>query len=242
MKKFLSIDWDFFIKATMEERCLLFPDGGSEHLPEVVRKYVWDSRYRDPRLLNIGVHKPLLDSLVRVTEGSKPLSLVAMDSHKYMYDFVNHFVDKDEEFEVYNLDFHHDLYDFPTEKEPVNCGNWARELLKEHPNMHYSWIKHHDSDAEGVPKEYQSNFANFLSRLSPKDIQYIFICRSAVWSPPHLDKYFVSFLREVIRNLLHFYVENGIGVPREYDIPDMNEVPPWVSIVSSGIEEDSSPQ
>ena len=55
MKRFVSIDWDFFIDATAEERLLMFPDGGTENLPDSIKKYVWDSRYSDPRLEKIGV-------------------------------------------------------------------------------------------------------------------------------------------------------------------------------------------
>lgn len=32
MKTFLSIDWDYFIGASANERILLFPDGGNENL------------------------------------------------------------------------------------------------------------------------------------------------------------------------------------------------------------------
>ena len=36
LMKILSIDWDYFIEATAEQRCTLFPDGGSENIPSYI--------------------------------------------------------------------------------------------------------------------------------------------------------------------------------------------------------------
>ena len=46
--KVLSIDWDYFIKATANEREFMFPDGGNEDLPESVQNSVWASHYGNP--------------------------------------------------------------------------------------------------------------------------------------------------------------------------------------------------
>ena len=55
MKRFLSIDWDFFVDATMTQRLVMFPDGGNESLGTTFSNYIWDTLYRNPELQTIKV-------------------------------------------------------------------------------------------------------------------------------------------------------------------------------------------
>jgi hypothetical protein len=36
----LSIDWDYFINATYLERGSMFPDGGNENIPDVIKNII----------------------------------------------------------------------------------------------------------------------------------------------------------------------------------------------------------
>lgn len=41
----LSLDWDYFIDATADERFALFPDGGNENMPYGLQNIIWNGRY-----------------------------------------------------------------------------------------------------------------------------------------------------------------------------------------------------
>lgn len=203
MKKFLSVDWDYFVDASLEDRCYKFPDGGNEDLDFQLQNIVWRFRYNDhPEIKKMGLNEDynsLMDILTKflMYDSRNPIDsqykiLVGLAiSHKYIYQYILDRTQPDEEFEVYNVDFHHDMYYYRDPRNPLNCGNWVRELLKERPNMKYYWIKREDSEiallgGEEIPKEMIVPFKDLID----KDFDYIFMCRSDIWSPPHLDKTF----------------------------------------------------
>lgn len=211
MKKFLSIDWDYFIDASAVERALKFPDGGNENLPLDIQSIIWQIRYHDnPDILSIKVHdhfsriiKVLAKFLMftpRNPVDSKHKVLASKNiSHKYAYQFILDRTQPGEHFEVYNIDFHHDMYYYSDSCDPVNCGNWVRELLKERPGMQYYWVKREDSETSLLGgDEIPENIIVPFEKVEEQDFDYVFMCRSDMWSPPHLDSKF-----EVLCNLFH---------------------------------------
>ena len=219
MKRFLSIDWDFFIDATATQRAILFPDGGNENLHTTLRKYIWDTRYSDPKLSDIKVSSDY-KTLLNICKDFKGDCMIA-DSHRFAYDFIMENTTPDEEFEVYNIDFHHDLYDYRTGDERVNCGNWATILREDRPNMKYVWIKCDDSETKTignfeVDADIQS--IDIFRSGSANKFDYLYLCRSAMWSPPHLDPEFVKVAKILMKKCYTQY-EKGIDEPRPYEIP-----------------------
>lgn len=224
MKRFLSIDWDFFIGATATQRALLFPDGGNENLHTTLRKYIWDSRYANPELSDIKVSSPDYLTLLKICREFDGQCLIA-DSHRFAYDFIMENTTPDEEFEVYNIDFHHDLYDYRTGDERVNCGNWGTILHEDRPNMKYVWVMREDSDPMtigdvevDVERWYPQSFTSFFKSDFIKEFDYLYLCRSAMWSPPHLDPKFVWAAKILMKKCPTKY-EQGIDKPRPYEIP-----------------------
>lgn len=223
MKRFLSIDWDFFIDADMTQRCTMFPDGGNENLPDPLRDYIWDTYYRNPALKEMGTRD--FKHFHFICKTFKGHAFVA-DSHKWMHDFVIKNTEPDEEFEVYNIDFHHDLYNFRTSGGEVNCGNWATLLLRDRPKMRYKWVKCDTSDLyagdEEVKCEKMTMMVFRMMFPRPQDsFEYLFICRSAVWSPPHLDPKFIKAVKSIKCPLT---IEQGLLNPRPYEVPNDLEV------------------
>ena len=223
MKRFLSIDWDYYVDATDFQRYTMFPDGGNENLPASLRDYIWDTYYANPELEKLGVLPIEFKYLLHYCRQFKGKALVA-DSHKHIFNFIMENTDPDEYFEVYNIDFHHDLYDFQTSGgERVNCGNWATELRKERPKMSYKWIHRKDSDCyqndEVVDAELMtfSAFSVEFLRGIADDFDYLFLCRSSVWSPPHLDKKFVRAVKALMSQNCICQYEVGIDKPRKYE-------------------------
>ena len=220
MKRFLSIDWDFFIDATETQRFMMFPDGGNENLPTSLRDYIWDTYYRNPELESIKV-TPDYKYLLTICKTFKGEAFVA-DSHRWAFNFIMDNTESDEEFEVVNIDFHHDLYNFQTRGGEVNCGNWATMLRKYRPNIKYSWVYCKTSDATNGEDEVVDaelyTMEEFRAKFNDvaEDFQYLFVCRSAVWSPPHLDKKFVRAVKSINCRCTK---EQGITKPRPYEIP-----------------------
>lgn len=239
MKRFLSIDWDFFIDATAEERLMLFPDGGTENLPDTIKKYVWDSRYSDPRLEDIEVDFDALRYIRKLCRAFCGSCFIA-ESHKYAYDFIMESTSPNEQFEVYNIDFHHDLYDFGHKR--VNCGNWVTKLKQKRPNMKYVWVNRADSEQlskkEVTVDILQMSFDAFMSRCGD-DFQglsnHLFLCRSDMWSPPHLDVYFRRLVRTLFSNQsAEVKYENGIDKIREFEKPtDFSEYQALATLAKS---------
>lgn len=202
MKRILSIDWDYFINATALQRGLLFPDGGNENLSYALQDLIWDSRYScggNEDLRSIGVLKndySTVSNLIHrftmryLHSGLHDSRMLVCISHKWIYNFVNESTTSDEEFELYNVDFHHDMYDLKVGDEEVNCGNWVNYLFKSRPNMQYFWVKREDSDTEVLGGESVHCNMRSIDDLQGLKFDYIFICRSDCWSPPHLDFYF----------------------------------------------------
>lgn len=247
MKRFLSIDWDFFIDATAEERIILFPDGGNENLATSLREYIWDSRYRDPKLEKITVDMDALKYVQKLCRAFCGECCIT-ESHKYAFDFIMENTTPDERFEVYNIDFHHDLYDFGHKR--VNCGNWVTKLREKRPNMKYVWVSRPDSEKlSQVDVEVsilQMSFDAFVSRCGSDYeglFDHIFLCRSDMWSPPHLDKYFRRLVRTLFSNqCAKVKYEKGIDNIRVYEIPtDFSEYLALANINKSKDSPSSAP-
>lgn len=231
MKKILSVDWDYFIGATAEQRALYFPDGGNETLPPTMQKLIWDSRYSsNPEVFrNIGILKRdyyiLLDILKRFSfeylsdhNKVKLSQVLAMISHSWIYQFVINRTDPDEEFEVYNIDFHHDMYHYRTRENEVNCGNWVNCLLEHRPNMKYYWIKREDSETEALGGEVSCS-TKTIDDLRDMDFDYVFLCRSDCWSPPHLDSFFSNLWETMVR-YMPIEIEKSVRPLRQVDYID----------------------
>lgn len=225
IKKFLSIDWDYYIDATDFQRYTMFPDGGNENLPTSLRDYIWDSYYRNPELEKIGVLPLEFKYLLSYCRQFKGQALIT-DSHKHIFDFIMDRTDPDEFFEVYNIDFHHDLYDFKTsDGARVNCGNWVTELRKERPGMSYKWVHRDDSELTFDGELVEADFMTFnqfnmeFLRGIADEFDYLFLCRSSVWSPPHLDKKFVRAVKALMSQNCFCRYEVGINKPRKYEKP-----------------------
>ena len=223
MKKILSIDWDYFINATATQRSMLFPDGGNENISYALQDFIWNSHYSSPaseELRNIGILKReynLVHDILRkfidkylYSRVANPHSEVLVTiSHRWIYDFIMQRTYEGEEFEVYNVDFHHDMYHLRNSDDEVNCGNWVNCLKKYRPKMQYHWVKREDSDDEVLGGAKVDCADCKLGDIKNLSFDYVFICRSDCWSPPHLDNYF-EILWTCARQYMPVEVENRV--------------------------------
>lgn len=220
MVRVLSIDWDFFINASESQRNDLFPDSGNEYLSQYLQDYVWKSRYAySPNLDLIGtkdldsLHE-LLGNFIKEDQHHHDLRTLFTDSHRHIYDFIMGVTDLEDQIEVYNIDHHHDLYHYQVSGERVNCGSWGTALKEDRPNCKMFWTKNADSvtfDITGdrVDAKYKS-----FSELNKITFDYLFMCKSGMWSPPHLDKEFIKILN-LVKDTIPVSYEEQLLVERE---------------------------
>jgi hypothetical protein len=224
-KKFISIDWDFFVDATEDEKLWMFPECGNEYLSYAVQQIIWGNKYVYPELVEIGVREPEYSTLKTLisefvdnwimNDEFKPIMCMIGESHLHMYDMVMKNTTPNEYFEVYNIDHHHDRFTQPTSSSiTLNCGNWVNELQKQRPHMKYYWIKNEDSNTKVNGEEVEYKPCN-IEDLLDQDFYGLFFCRSALWSPPHLDNHFIKSWEPVKENL-SYMMERYIDQPREY--------------------------
>ena len=219
--KVLSIDWDFFIKATNDERLMLFPDSGREDLPKAIKSLIWESLYGANRkaLEKIGVvnlFKRIRFDLAHSIRDYHPKKVVICESHRHIYQYIKGLM-KAGEFsgiDLLNIDFHHDCF---TDKDEVDCGNWLYHIMKEYEGE-YRWLSRKDSF---LSKEHPVGKLKRLKQyrsIQDEKFNLVYICRSDMWSPPHLDKSFydlVSFIPFWDLDDSEVLLEDGILEARE---------------------------
>ena len=208
----LSVDWDYFIEATMEQRWLMFPDGGNEKLPPALSDTIWAARYAEhDELTKINLDKSGYNTLKKIIKKlcNSQTKVFIADSHLRIYDFIKDNY-KDDLLYINNIDFHHDYYYSQDGVMELNCGNWVNAIIDKdnvyndwvNPvNVSYSWVCREDSDLSGRLEKNPQFGGYFMIEDLLKDTEdqepydLLFICRSSMWSPPHLDKYFFDLIK-----------------------------------------------
>lgn len=116
-----------------------------------------------------------------------------IDDHNDVLDLFEEENFPREEFNVINIDFHHDIaYDDEDVEhmiEEADCGNWVKYLFENNPKFkQYVWVKSEES------LEYEPEWI-FKKRVNVHDIKkynldslakttdYLFLCRSPEWVP-----------------------------------------------------------
>jgi hypothetical protein len=187
MKKILSIDFDYFIKCTSVQRDKYFPQGADEVEPTELAK-MWEDKYKQfPLIKNTSV----IDDYFYMGEYLKGKKVFVADSHKDIRRVINR-VKLGEDIEVINVDFHHDYYHyFGNEQYFYNCGNWLRRLKEDRPSTSIIWVRREDSQIDSLEGEFPFNHSTMLKPiLENMDFDFIFICKSPEWTPPHLNELF----------------------------------------------------
>ena len=216
----LSIDWDYFIKASDTERGELFPDGGTENIPSSIRDIIWGSRYADDRLGNIDVideYYEFCNTLCSILHRDNP-EVCIYESHRHIYDHIKSMCNG--RINLVNIDFHHDMFN---DSDEVNCGNWLSHIVREYDGR-FTWVAREDSFQ--IDKKLSKKvkiITNPLDLDSLSEIRWdlIYICRSDMWSPPHLDKKFSKMVDIVDECSCNVTYEESIFCDRYSEIEGM---------------------
>lgn len=243
----LSVDWDYFINATLEQRLVMFPDGGNEKLPDSISDTIWAARYAEHKELSkIGLDKSGYNKLKKIIKRycNHDTKVFIADSHSRAYDFIKKH-DTGKEIDIVNIDFHHDYYDCQSEvnnatEEDVNCGNWVRLLIDNDDRISYTWVCREDSDLS-ERLEFSPNFCGYkiiedlLEESEPYDL--LFICRSSVWSPPHLDHYFFQFIDKYVTAIGTEGIEYGYLTKDRYNEQMKKQIQEYADFIETSLKE-----
>lgn len=191
-RRILSIDFDYFLDTDIATRNMKFPDGVDEKQPlEMLTD--WDRAYSlFPELHNIGLideYRICCNNLSWLRFGK----VLVADSHK---DIAKLFplIREEDDLEVIHIDFHHDNY--ITGGDKVDCANWVRHLMISRPdNTALEWIRREDSEMVSLMGAFP--YPNTRDFVIEGEFDYIFLCFSPEWTPPHLKPYFDEMCERV---------------------------------------------
>lgn len=210
--KVLSIDFDYFQKVDVDTLAY-YPDGND--LGTDISKFIWAGHYANPqeseKILSVEVDNDKLEHIKRILADTwnPGVQVMICNSHRHIYDLITTLYDewKDEAdydgVDIYNIDMHHDM--FNNNPNP-DCGNWISHIVKEIPNSTVTWIANPASkEAYGLDEDRFDVVSEDLDDIAYMDYDIIFLCRSDMWTPPHLDSYFKDLAVYILEDVMGSY-------------------------------------
>ena len=223
MKKILSIDFDYFQKVSPEVLRTCYPDGVD--LSPEISTIVWSGYYANPmqeeKLNGVSIMEQELKKIKEVILNQQSdIPAMIAGSHLQIYDFIHTFADTSDKLAVAHIDMHHDMFN----KNPeVDCGNWLGHITEEY-RTEILWIANPvtaemyglTDDAEPSGKAVCDLMKTSIAEIEGKTFDMIFLCRSDIWLPPHLDSYFSDLCKVMKQHFNEIILEQKIDKPREY--------------------------
>lgn len=221
--KVLSIDFDYFQKAS-KEALYTYPDGhdfGSE-----LSMLIWSGHYANPRerklLESVTVDQDKLNKVIDLIQKQNVFSEVLIaQSHAHLAGFIRDNNEDNEPIELINLDMHHDTFKQGTHEaktfEEVDCGNWGTVLFNQYPGTQITWVNQEGSEIFG-DGDKRLKITSDLDSVLDEDYDLIFICRSDIWLPPHLDKDFDKLFQAACNHFYQVKYDPQIKEPRDMKI------------------------
>lgn len=133
-------------------------------------------------------------------------------------------------FKLHNIDMHHDFFN---ENDFVDCGNWISYIFEGYgrKNIDFKWIANPISlNVYGFDLPERESLSSCvkesLEAIKDEQYDYIFLCRSDAWLPPHLDDEFNNVLELIKTHFTNVSVKSEVQKPRNYksytnDVSDM---------------------
>lgn len=216
----LSIDWDYFVNANLDERISLFPDGGV--FSPILESTIWVNHYVSNQAKLEAIRTSNISKIKTFFKknGKDFKDILVCNAHEHCYKFVKDHIRAGENLNLVNVDFHHDVYDNKT----LNSGSWLKYLMSEYKGTFW-WVRRATSQR---PNNKQLKSMSLDDALS-KHYDLVFICKSGLWSPPHLDNDFSDLVYCLQKNTnANILAENNILTDRyadmQEDIAQMREI------------------
>ena len=233
----LSLDFDYFLKFENDDTSVLseFPDGTEAFLS--YSDTIWATHLAhkevEDKINTVKCNEDELANVLFFLNGFyADIPVMIANSHVHIYDYILANAKPGQELRILNLDFHHDAYNTSQE---LNCGNWVLKLKERTSNpVVYQWVTSENgwNCAKGtipcfVKEAYRFKmFGEYLSCNKDYNPDLIFLCRSDVWVPPHLDVYFDMLMRFAAAHFNNVTGEQRITKPRDLskEIAKLREV------------------
>ena len=144
---------------------------------------------------DLPLYNYLTNYINKVVQQLPKNKIIFIDSHNDVADIIDADVLNigDKEFNIFNLDFHHDIaYDEDDKKnrfDECNCGNWVKYLFEHYDNFkEYIWIKTEESvNYDGrnyfVNKIRSYDVKKYNLEALAKSTDVLFLCKSEPWVP-----------------------------------------------------------
>lgn len=206
----LSIDFDYFIHFASRESALFCPDSGIEYQDDLAQ-LCWMTKYATALSAGVNMETILslrdadLDFVKSIIKQQEDPYCMVCDSHANILNFALR-IFQGEPITIYNVDAHHDSYPRRHEEKeiaPCDCGNWATTLLDMKVVESIYWISpedepHSPAGNDCMDPRIKTNLRLCdLSNVSSFD--GIFLCRSGSWTPPHLDRGFLTLAQLLVQ-------------------------------------------
>lgn len=192
MYKILSIDWDYFLNIQEPDIYCYFPEEENNIWSKCYRKY--------PKLLDIKINQNNLNYIRKLINKQEIKKVYIADEHTGIYSLIvsRSLTEDKKDINIINIDAHHDVYcSILGDDWELFCGNWLLKLYqKEYLKVDSTWIGHDISYEFGIAPYIDCQTTN-LNIIKNNKFDMIFICKSAYYTPPHLDKYFIDFINSV---------------------------------------------
>lgn len=205
MVKILSIDFDYF-QIVSPELIKFYPEGYDYTVKESVA--AWKDSYGRADIGSVSINEEEM-FLIKGLLGRQTAIKKAMiaGSHKNIYDFVKGAC-LGRDVLLYNIDMHHDMFN----KNPeLDCGNWIGHLSQISKQLVIKWVCNPVSEeVYGLNEKIRSYLLHSIREIDVSDFDYVFLCRSDAWVPPHLDCYFDE--------LSDFIIKMGVSVTYDEEL------------------------
>ena len=221
--KILSIDFDFFQAATRKQ-LLSYPDGID--LNTKISEIVWSSHYIAGRSnpeyspVSVNINQKLFTDMIDILQKQRDdIPAMAAQSHAAIYNFIYSVYEYfgNNNLTIFHIDMHHDIWNG---NEKLDCGNWVKFIKRDFPNTDVHWITRKVSmEMYNIEDEIIRQTGIMFDFDKIKDIEFdaVFLCRSDMWLPPHLDYYFDTMLNTCIDVFPDIEVSDDVLLPRNIE-------------------------
>lgn len=201
MSNILTIDWDYFFKASRKIRDS-FPKISDGALYSVPDNKLW----LECPMKQVDVDKDSISLLEKALSNPNPIFSFSFFSENHgevlnAVGFIRKHIGDSSPLTITNVDFHHD-YSYNGGSTP-RCDNWARILKEKEPDTEFKWCRREDSVVtsfgEKVPIK-RCYFINVLRNIQSGVYDYVHLCRSDLYSPPKGDFLFDSLRSTIVKN------------------------------------------
>jgi hypothetical protein len=203
----------------------LYPQGLPDFCPEDIVNEAWARPYAEHRddMFSIGVAKDFVEPLSRIINGHKGWFL-ACENHASIVNAIFELELSDSSrptIDLKHIDFHHDMCLWGT-GGGVNCSNWVNKCLRVYKERFtHFWFHRLESDFKTLGGEVDCrkiplHIVDF-DAMGEQPFDMIFVCRSGVYSPPHLDYDFIRYMIptvQAVSGMSSIYIEDRVLCPR----------------------------